>query len=89
MRLVIQRVLTARVEGAAPDSCARSPCSVGLTRRRRRTTESAGAVDGKAVGEIGRGLCVLVGLHRDDTSDDIDYAYDHATSTQQVDFVPG
>jgi len=40
------------------------------------------------VGEIGRGLCVLVGLHRDDTSDDIDYAYDHATITQQVDFVP-
>jgi D-aminoacyl-tRNA deacylase len=32
-------------------------------------------VDGATVGAIERGLCVLVGLHRDDTSDDIDYAY--------------
>jgi len=41
------------------------------------------------VGEIGRGLCVLVGLHRDDTSDDIDYACGLATGTQQAGFVPG
>ena len=31
-------------------------------------------MDGRTVSAIERGLCVLVGLHREDTSDDIDYA---------------
>ena len=31
-------------------------------------------MDGRTVSAIERGLCVLVGLHREDTSEDIDYA---------------
>jgi D-tyrosyl-tRNA(Tyr) deacylase len=33
----------------------------------QRVTEARVRVDGEVVGEIGRGLCVLVGVNRDDT----------------------
>ena len=32
-------------------------------------------VEGKIVGSIEKGLCVLLGIHRYDTDEDIDYMY--------------
>lgn len=37
----------------------------------QRVTEARVTVDGKVIGEIGRGLLVLVGVHRDDEPRDI------------------
>lgn len=39
----------------------------------QRVTSAAVHVDGRLVSSIGRGLCVLVGIHRDDCEGDIDY----------------
>ncbi|KAI6212821.1 hypothetical protein M3Y94_00074300 [Aphelenchoides besseyi] len=39
----------------------------------QRVTRAAVSVDGQLISEIGRGLCVLVGICREDTDDDIDY----------------
>ncbi|XP_037517755.1 D-aminoacyl-tRNA deacylase isoform X1 [Rhipicephalus sanguineus] len=39
----------------------------------QRVRSAAVHVDGRVISSIGRGLCVLVGIHRDDTEDDIDY----------------
>jgi D-Tyr-tRNAtyr deacylase len=32
-------------------------------------------VDNKVVGQIGKGLCVLIGIHTDDTEADMEYMY--------------
>lgn len=32
-------------------------------------------VDGNVVGQIGKGLCVLIGIHTDDTDVDMEYMY--------------
>lgn len=32
-------------------------------------------VDNKVVGQIGKGLCVLIGIHQDDTEADMEYMY--------------
>jgi len=37
----------------------------------QRVTEASVTVDGKSVGEIGRGLLVLVAVHRDDREQDV------------------
>ena len=42
----------------------------------QRVTEARVEVAGKAVGEIGAGLLVLLGVGRDDTRDDADYLAD-------------
>lgn len=39
----------------------------------QRVLESAVTVDGEVVGQIGRGVNVLVGIHKDDTDKDIAY----------------
>ncbi|KAI6185656.1 D-aminoacyl-tRNA deacylase [Aphelenchoides besseyi] len=39
----------------------------------QRVTRAAVSVDGQVISEIGRGLCVLVGICREDTDEDIDY----------------
>lgn len=39
----------------------------------QRVIEAAVEVEGRRVGEIGRGLLVLLGVARDDTNDDADY----------------
>ncbi|CAI2353438.1 unnamed protein product [Caenorhabditis sp. 36 PRJEB53466] len=39
----------------------------------QRVTRAAVTVGDVAVGSIGRGLCVLVGIHRDDTEEDMKY----------------
>lgn len=36
----------------------------------QRVTRACVRVEGETRGEIGRGLCVLVGIHRTDTTDD-------------------
>ena len=38
----------------------------------QRVSEASVAVDGATLGEIGRGLIVLVAVHRDDTAQDVD-----------------
>ena len=38
----------------------------------QRVTEAAVAIDGETVGQVGPGLLVLVGVHRDDEERDID-----------------
>jgi D-tyrosyl-tRNA(Tyr) deacylase len=38
----------------------------------QRVSESSVACEGKLVSEIGKGLCVLIGFHRDDTERDLD-----------------
>ncbi len=37
----------------------------------QRVSEASVSVDGKVIGEIGRGLMVLVAVHRDDTERDV------------------
>lgn len=39
----------------------------------QRVRSAAVNVEGRLVSSIGRGLCVLVGIHRDDSDDDIEY----------------
>eukprot|EP00055_Hartaetosiga_balthica_P011170 m.49974 g.49974 ORF g.49974 m.49974 type:complete len:170 (-) comp7481_c2_seq1:144-653(-) len=39
----------------------------------QRVTRAAVTVDGAVVSEIGKGLCVLVGISRDDTAEDVEY----------------
>ncbi|ULT89810.1 hypothetical protein L5515_008160 [Caenorhabditis briggsae] len=39
----------------------------------QRVTRAAVTVSDEVVGSIGRGLCVLVGIHRDDTEEDMKY----------------
>ena len=38
----------------------------------QRVSQASVTVDGKVVGKIGRGLCVLLGVAREDTEEDID-----------------
>ena len=42
----------------------------------QRVTRACVRVDGRVVGDIGLGLCVLVGAGRDDTTADVAYAVD-------------
>ena len=39
----------------------------------QRVAEARVDIDGKCVGRIGRGLCVLAGIRTDDTTDDVDW----------------
>lgn len=39
----------------------------------QRVASAAVTVDGRLISSIGRGLCVLVGIHRDDSDDDMEY----------------
>uniref|UniRef100_A0A1I7TQL9 D-aminoacyl-tRNA deacylase n=1 Tax=Caenorhabditis tropicalis TaxID=1561998 RepID=A0A1I7TQL9_9PELO len=39
----------------------------------QRVSRAAVTVDNEVVGSIGRGLCLLIGIHRDDTEDDMKY----------------
>ena len=39
----------------------------------QRVSEASVEVDGKIVGAIGNGLVVLLGIHREDTEEDLDY----------------
>ncbi|EFP10976.1 CRE-PQN-68 protein [Caenorhabditis remanei] len=39
----------------------------------QRVTRAAVTVSDEVVGSIGKGLCVLVGIHRDDTEEDMKY----------------
>ncbi len=39
----------------------------------QRVTSASVVVDGEIVSSIGRGICVLVGLHRTDTKKELDY----------------
>ena len=46
----------------------------------QRVAEGAVEVEGRRVGEIGRGLVVLLGVARDDTNDDADYLAEKITN---------
>ena len=39
----------------------------------QRVTSASVTVDGEVISSIGRGLCVLIGIHRDDTKEQMDY----------------
>ena len=39
----------------------------------QRVTSASVKVDGQTISSIGKGLCVLVGIHRDDTKKELDY----------------
>ena len=39
----------------------------------QRVTSANVKVDGEIVSKIGKGLCVLVGIHRDDTKKELEY----------------
>ncbi|KAI6217759.1 D-aminoacyl-tRNA deacylase [Aphelenchoides fujianensis] len=39
----------------------------------QRVTRAAVAVDGQLISEIGRGICVLVGICREDTDEDVEW----------------
>jgi D-tyrosyl-tRNA(Tyr) deacylase len=39
----------------------------------QRVASASVTVDGEVVSSIGRGLCVLVGIHRDDTKEQLEY----------------
>ncbi|XP_064472262.1 D-aminoacyl-tRNA deacylase 1-like isoform X2 [Ornithodoros turicata] len=39
----------------------------------QRVASAAVSVDGRVISSIGRGLCVLIGVHRDDSEDDMEY----------------
>lgn len=39
----------------------------------QRVSEASVDIDGKCTGSIARGLCVLVGIRTDDTTDDVDW----------------
>lgn len=41
----------------------------------QRVSNARVQVDGKTVGEIGRGLLVLLAVHEEDTNEDLDYIY--------------
>lgn len=51
----------------------------------QRVTRANVGVDGKVVGEIGRGLVVLLGIARDDTQKDADYLADKIASLRIFD----
>ena len=39
----------------------------------QRVTSASVRIDGQTISSIGKGLCVLVGIHRDDTKKELDY----------------
>ena len=39
----------------------------------QRVTSASVKIDGQTISSIGKGLCVLVGIHRDDTKKELDY----------------
>jgi D-tyrosyl-tRNA(Tyr) deacylase len=41
----------------------------------QRVTSACVRVDGNVISSIERGLCVLVGIHRDDTHEDIEFVF--------------
>ena len=51
----------------------------------QRVTEARVEVAGEAVGEIGAGLLVLLGVARDDTRDDADYLADKIVNLRVFD----
>lgn len=63
MRAVIQRVTSASVTGN------KSVCTFLYT----VNLPNLFLVDGKVISQIGQGLCVLIGISRDDTEADSDW----------------
>ncbi|CAI4223336.1 unnamed protein product [Auanema sp. JU1783] len=51
----------------------------------QRVTQSSVSVAGSLVSSIGKGLCVLVGIHTDDTDDDIQYTVRKILNTRIFD----
>lgn len=54
-----------------------------------KRSRAGAAVDGAVVGEIARGLCVLVGVTSDDTDDDLDYVARKIVNTRLFDDAKG
>ena len=48
----------------------------------QRVTESSVLVDGQCVGHIGKGILVLVGIHKDDKEEDVDKMVDQMLHLQ-------
>ena len=51
----------------------------------QRVTRASVSVDGELVSSIGKGLCVLVGIHRDDTQEQMDYVVKKLLNTRIFD----
>ena len=55
----------------------------------QRVTRASVTIDGETVGEIGNGLVVLLGIARDDTTDDADYLVPKITALRIFDDAEG
>ena len=79
MRVVLQRVTQARVEGESVSVIQlpihdRQKLFLQYSASLYTIFEGANfAVQGEVVGSVGRGLCLLVGIHKTDTPDDLEW----------------
>ena len=48
----------------------------------QRVTSASVVVDGETISSIGKGLCILVGIHRTDTKKELDYIDRKITATK-------
>lgn len=74
MKAVIQRVLNANVTGILDElkyNCLIVWWTVATALYVNHL--SLISVDGEVISSIGKGLCILIGISRDDTEKDIDY----------------
>ena len=51
----------------------------------QRVTSASVVVDGETISSIGKGLCILVGIHRTDTRKELDYIAKKILSTRIFD----
>ena len=51
----------------------------------QRVTSASVVVDGETISSIGKGLCILVGIHRTDTKKELDYIAKKILSTRIFD----
>lgn len=71
MKAVVQRVIKANVTGKTLKY--ESVLSLNFNASMRNCNYFLLAVEGEVISSIGKGLCVLIGISKDDTKKDMEY----------------